>query len=127
MTPFLVESARDSDLDVIDETDPRAFANPISAETARALQDMMVEVVDDGSGQAAAIPGVEVAGKTGTAEFGTEGAAHAWFTGFAPADDPQIAMAVIVEGASGSWSGQSGGTVAAPIGRSVLEAGISNE
>jgi peptidoglycan glycosyltransferase len=127
MTPFLVESARDSDLDVIDETDPRAFANPISAETAQALQAMMVEVVDDGSGQAAAIPGVEVAGKTGTAEFGTEGAAHAWFTGFAPAEDPQIAMAVIVESASGSWSGQSGGTVAAPIGRSVLEAGISNE
>ncbi|HKJ12761.1 MAG TPA: penicillin-binding protein 2 [Ornithinimicrobium sp.] len=127
MNPFLVESARDSDLDVIDETDPRPFANPISSETARALRDMMVEVVDDGSGAAAAIPGVEVAGKTGTAEFGSEGAAHAWFTGFAPADDPQIAMAVIVESASGSWSGQSGGTVAAPIGRTVLEAGIGDE
>jgi peptidoglycan glycosyltransferase len=127
MSPFLVESARDSDLDIIDETDPRAFANPISSQTASALRDMMVEVVDDGSGFAAAIPGVEVAGKTGTAEFGTEGAAHAWFTGFAPADDPQIAMAVIVESASGSWSGQSGGTVAAPIGRTVLEAGVGNE
>ncbi|MGB7449375.1 MAG: penicillin-binding protein 2 [Ornithinimicrobium sp.] len=127
MTPFLVESARDSDLSVFDETDPRAFATPISTDTAHALRDMMVEVVDDGSGTAAAIPGVQVAGKTGTAEFGDEGAAHAWFTGFAPADDPQVAMAVVVESASDSWTGQSGGTVAAPIGRTVLEAGIRNE
>ncbi|MGB5934512.1 MAG: penicillin-binding transpeptidase domain-containing protein, partial [Ornithinimicrobium sp.] len=127
MNPFLVRNARDSDLDVIDETDPVEFANPISSQTAGELSDMMVQVVENGSGAAAAIPGVSVAGKTGTAEFGTEGAAHAWFTGFAPADDPQIAMAVVVEGASGSWSGESGGSIAAPIGRAVLEAGVGNE
>lgn len=125
MNPFLVESARDSDLDIIDETDPFEFATPISQDTASALSEMMVNVVSDGSGGAAAIPGVQVAGKTGTAEFGTEGAAHAWFTGFAPADDPQIAMAVVVESASGDWTGESGGRVAAPIGRAVLEAGIN--
>ena len=125
MNPFLVESARDSDLDIIDETDPFEFATPISQDTASALSEMMVNVVSDGSGSAAAIPGVQVAGKTGTAEFGTEGAAHAWFTGFAPADDPQIAMAVVVESASGDWTGESGGRVAAPIGRAVLEAGIN--
>ncbi len=124
MNPFLVESARDSDLDIIDETDPNEFATPISEGTASALSAMMVDVVSDGSGRAAAIPGVEVAGKTGTAEFGAEGGAHAWFTGFAPADDPQIAMAVVVESASGDWTGGSGGRVAAPIGRAVLEAGI---
>ncbi len=124
MNPFLVESARDEDLDVINETNPTEFANPISQETATALRDMMVEVVDNGSGSAAAIPGVEVAGKTGTAEFGDQGAAHAWFTGFAPADDPAIAMAVVVESASGDWTGESGGRVAAPIGRAVLQAGI---
>ena len=124
MNPFLVDSARDEDLDVIDETNPTEFATPISEETAAALRDMMVAVVDDGSGSAAAIPGVEVAGKTGTAEFGTQGAAHAWFTGFAPADDPAIAMAVVIEGASGDWTGESGGRVAAPIGRAVLQAGI---
>lgn len=125
MNPFLVESARDSDLDIMDETDSQRFATPISARTANTLRDMMVGVVDDGSGRAAAIPGVQVAGKTGTAEFGTQGAAHAWFTGFAPADDPQIAMAVVVEAASGDWTGESGGQVAAPIGRAVLEAGIN--
>ncbi|MGB3185886.1 MAG: penicillin-binding protein 2 [Ornithinimicrobium sp.] len=127
MNPFLVRNARDSDLDVIDETDPVEFANPISSQTAGELSDMMVQVVESGSGTAAAIPGVSVAGKTGTAEFGTQGAAHAWFTGFAPADDPQIAMAVIVEGASGDWSGESGGSIAAPIGQAVLQAGVGNE
>ncbi|CAN5407860.1 penicillin-binding transpeptidase domain-containing protein [soil metagenome] len=127
MNPFLVRSARDSDLDVINETDPVEFASPISSQTASQLTDMMVQVVDDGSGTAAAIPGVSVAGKTGTAEFGTQGAAHAWFTGFAPADDPQIAMAVIVESASGDWTGDSGGSAAAPIGRAVLQAGVGNE
>ncbi|MGB3828681.1 MAG: penicillin-binding transpeptidase domain-containing protein [Ornithinimicrobium sp.] len=127
MNPFLVDSARDSDLDVINETDPKEFATPISSQTADTLRDMMTEVVDNGSGRAAAISGVKVAGKTGTAEFGTDGAAHAWFTGFAPADDPQIAMAVVVEAASGDWTGESGGRVAAPIGRAVLQAGITNE
>ncbi len=124
MNPFLVDSARDEDLDIINETSPSAFATPISPETAASLRDMMVSVVNDGSGSAAAIPGVEVAGKTGTAEFGTQGAAHAWFTGFAPANDPQIAMAVVVEGAIGDWTGESGGRVAAPIGRAVLQAGL---
>ncbi|MGB5953578.1 MAG: penicillin-binding transpeptidase domain-containing protein, partial [Ornithinimicrobium sp.] len=127
MNPFLVANARDSDLDVINETDPVEFANPISGQTADELTDMMVEVVDNGSGVAAAIPGIDVAGKTGTAEFGTQGAAHAWFTGFAPADDPQIAIAVIVESASGDWTGQSGGSIAAPMGRTVLQAGVSDE
>jgi penicillin-binding protein A len=124
MEPYLVQTVRDGDLDVIDETDPSRLSRAVSATTAQELTDMMVDVVANGSGQAAAIPGVPVAGKTGTAEFGTSGAAHAWFTGFAPADDPQIAVAVVVESASEDWTGESGGRVAAPVGRDVLQSGV---
>jgi peptidoglycan glycosyltransferase len=70
------------------------------------------------------VPGIAVAGKTGTAEFGTEGAAHGWFTGFAPADDPQIAVAVVVESATDNWSGETGSVVAAPVARAMFEAGV---
>ncbi len=75
---------------------------------------MMVEVVARGTGRPAALKGVQVAGKTGTAEGG--GGPHAWFIGFAPADDPVIAIAVVVEG------GGSGGRVAAPIAAAVIAA-----
>ncbi|MGI8946916.1 MAG: peptidoglycan D,D-transpeptidase FtsI family protein [Ornithinimicrobium sp.] len=124
MRPYLVQSVRDEDLEVNDETDPSTLSRAVSQSTAQELSDMMVSVVQEGSGQAAALSGVEVAGKTGTAEFGDNGAAHAWFTGFAPADDPQIAMAVVVESAGDSFTGESGGRVAAPIGRDVLAAGV---
>lgn len=124
MTPYMVESVRDSDLDVINETRPNQLSTAVSDDTAAELTDMMVSVVEDGSGTAAALPGVSVAGKTGTAEFGSNGAAHAWFTGFAPADDPQIAVAVIIESATDSWAGGSGGTLAAPVAQAVLQAGV---
>ena len=123
MTPYLVQTVRDSDLEVIDEADPRELSRAVSASTAEALREMMVSVVESGSGTAAAVPGISVAGKTGTAEFGTEGAAHGWFTGFAPADDPRIAVAVVVESATDDWSGETGGAVAAPIARAMFEAG----
>lgn len=124
MQPYLVESVRGSDLDVMSETRPNQLSSAVSDTTAQELTDMMVSVVDEGSGTAAALPGVSVAGKTGTAEFGSNGAAHAWFTGFAPADDPQIAVAVIIESATDSWAGGSGGTLAAPAAQAVLQAGV---
>lgn len=124
MTPYLVEEVRDSDLEVIETSEPRARSRAISSATATELTEMMRAVVERGSGQAAAIQGIPVAGKTGTAEFGDAGAAHAWFTGFAPADDPQIAVAVIVESATDNWTGETGGQVAAPIARAMLEAGV---
>ncbi|GAA5159754.1 peptidoglycan D,D-transpeptidase FtsI family protein [Ornithinimicrobium tianjinense] len=123
MTPYVVQTVRDSDLEVIDETDPRELSRAVSPATAEALRDMMVSVVESGSGTAAALPGMSVAGKTGTAEYGTQGAAHGWFTGFAPADDPRIAVAVVVESATDDWSGETGGVVAAPIARAMFEAG----
>jgi peptidoglycan glycosyltransferase len=78
----------------------------------------MVAVVTEGTGKRAALEGVQVAGKTGTAEL-DQGEPHAWFIGFAPAEDPQVAVAVIVE------HGGTGGTVAAPLAAQVLEAALS--
>ncbi|MDO5741231.1 MAG: penicillin-binding transpeptidase domain-containing protein [Ornithinimicrobium sp.] len=124
MSPYLVDTVRNRDLEVIEKTNQRALSRAVSSRHAATLRDMMVSVVERGSGTAAQIPGMAVAGKTGTAEFGTEGAAHAWFTAFAPADDPQIAVAVIVESATDNWAGATGGTVAAPIARAMLEAGV---
>ena len=124
MTPYVVDTVRDGDLDVLEQTDPRTLGRAVAGTTAEALTEMMKLVVERGSGQAARVPGLEVAGKTGTAEFGTSGAAHAWFTGFAPADDPQIAIAVVVESATDNWTGETGGIVAAPVARAMLEAGV---
>ena len=99
-------------------------------QVASDLKKMMLAVVESGTGTAAAIPGVSVAGKTGTAELGTtsgepigdappEQDVDAWFTSFAPADKPELAVAVLVVQASGD-----GGVVAAPIARAILEAGL---
>ena len=125
MTPYLIDTVRDKDLDPIDTTQASEFNTAISPATAQELTDMMVAVVESGSGSAAALPNAQVAGKTGTAEFGNGGAAHAWFTGFAPANDPSIAVAVVVESATDDWTGETGGVVAAPIARAVLEAGVN--
>ncbi|OLT17841.1 cell division protein FtsI [Serinicoccus sp. CUA-874] len=124
MTPYLVEEVRGSDLEVIERNEPRTRSRAVSQESAEQLTEMMTQVVERGSGQSAALPDIQVAGKTGTAEFGESGAAHAWFTGFAPADDPQIAVAVVVESATDNWVGETGGLVAAPVARAMLEAGV---
>ncbi len=125
MTPYLIDTVRDSDLDVIEETAPRELSRAVSTQTAEELSAMMVAVVNEGSGTAAALPDIQVAGKTGTAEFGSSGAAHAWFTGFAPSQDPTIAVAVIVESATDDWTGETGGRVAAPIAQAVIAAGAN--
>jgi len=83
--------------------------------TARVLSSMMSDVVREGTGTAAALAGIDVAGKTGTAEVGNSN--QAWFIAFAPVDDPRIAVAVTVERTTGQ-----GGTVAAPIAKRVMEA-----
>jgi peptidoglycan glycosyltransferase len=85
---------------------------------------MMVTVVQSGTGTAAQIPGVSVAGKTGTAQHQKGQAPHAWFTAFAPADNPTIAVAVVVERGGNAGSEALGGKVAAPIARQVMEAVI---
>ena len=122
MTPYLVQAVRSQDLTVVDEADPSELGRPVSAATANQLRDMMVGVVADGSGRAARISGVTVAGKTGTAQTTDDAAPHAWFTAFAPAEAPQVAVAVVVENGGSMGSEATGGAVAAPVARAVIEA-----
>ena len=82
---------------------------------------MMVAVVDEGTGTPAAIPGVQVAGKTGTAQDGNR-LPHVWFMSFAPANDPKVAVAVIVENGGRLGDEATGGSVAGPIAKAVMEA-----
>ena len=82
----------------------------------------MVRVVQSGTGRSAQISGVEVAGKTGTAQTSDDAAPHAWFTAFAPAEAPRVAVAVIVENGGSLGNEATGGAVAAPIARAVIEA-----
>lgn len=83
---------------------------------------MMIDVVEQGHDNPGAIPGVSVAGKTGSAEIDANTPPHAWYTGFAPADDPQVAVAVIVENGGDVGWGVGGAQLAAPIAAAVMEA-----
>lgn len=122
MQPYLVQSVIGSDLSVIESTEPSELSEAVTPEVASQLTDMLVATVNEGTGQRAQIPGIEVAGKTGTAEHGEGRRAHAWFVSFAPANDPKIAVAVIVEDGGVANSETSGGSLAAPIARQVMEA-----
>lgn len=125
MEPNLVRAVRSQDLETISQPQPTELSEAVSPEAADALAEMMTEVVESGTGRAAQIDGVEVAGKTGTAQHARERAPHAWFTGFAPVDDPQVAVAVVVEEGGTAGSQASGGRTAAPIARAVMEAVVS--
>jgi penicillin-binding protein A len=115
MRPRLVQEVRDPDGRTVDRVKPSEEAQVMKEETARELASMMSQVVREGTGTAAALAGIDVAGKTGTAEVG--GTNQAWFIGFAPVDRPRVAVAATVERTSGQ-----GGTVAAPIAKQVMEA-----
>ncbi|MEO7803780.1 MAG: penicillin-binding transpeptidase domain-containing protein [Actinomycetota bacterium] len=120
--PQLVREVQDARGAVVKQTKPRVWRDAFSKETADALKQMMIAVVDSGTGRSASISGVKVAGKTGTAQAGTEGSGtFAWFVAFAPADAPRIAIAIVVEGA-GDPKNETGGRLAAPMAKKVLEA-----
>lgn len=122
MKPQIWSRVVDPDGHVVRRMDPSQYSQPISAETAAELATAMEGVVSAGTGTNAAIPGVPVAGKTGTAETpsetcgGSSEANQAWFIGFAPAEDPEIAIAATIE-----CTAQFGNDVAAPIFRDVAE------
>ncbi|GAA4282599.1 penicillin-binding transpeptidase domain-containing protein [Brevibacterium daeguense] len=125
MHPQLIDQVRNArTLDLIEEPSPREFSRPVSGETAQELTDMMVSVVTDGTGSAGQIPGIDVAAKTGTAQHAEGAAPHAWYTSFAPADDPQVAVAVVVESGGRAGSEAYGGSTAGPIAKAVMEAVI---
>ncbi len=122
MKPHLVRKVTSSDLEVLDETPTQQLSQAISQDTASALTRMMQGVVEDGTGTAAQISGVDVAGKTGTAQHAVGKAPHAWFTGFAPAVDAKVAVAVVVEDGGNAGNEAAGGRVAAPIAKAVMRA-----
>jgi peptidoglycan glycosyltransferase len=112
--PFLVSRVFDADGNTVDSTQPGSLGQAMSSATASILAQMMERVVTEGTGRAAAVPGVRVAGKTGTAQ-GSGQFPHPWFIGFAPIDDPSIALAVFLEGSPELGETATGGSVAAPI------------
>jgi peptidoglycan glycosyltransferase len=124
MEPYLIDNVRDSDLELVSQTKPSRYKSPFSASTADALTEMMLAVVNDGSGTGAQIPGVEVAGKTGTAEDDPR-SPTLWFTSFAPANDPQVAVAVVLENEGQSTNESTGGALASPIAAQIMQAAIT--
>ncbi len=128
MKPQIWSRVVDPDGRVVKRLDPSEYSRPISAQTAEELATAMEGVVSEGTGANAAIPGVDVAGKTGTAETpsetcgGSSEANQAWFIGFAPAQDPKVAIAATVE-----CTPQFGNDVAAPIFRDVAETILAGE
>jgi peptidoglycan glycosyltransferase len=119
MRPQLVERIVAPDGDVVERFDAQKWKEAIKPSTAAELTAMMVRVVESGTGTAAQIPGVPVAGKTGTAETGVLGRNNTWFVCFAPANDPQVAVAVALSDQAGT-----GGVTAAPIAREIIEAAL---
>jgi peptidoglycan glycosyltransferase len=125
MRPYLVDEVRAPDLSVLDKTTPQAFrTNAVSSSVAHDLTQMMIEVVDRGTGTTAQIPGIKVAGKTGTAQSSPSRPPYAWFVSFAPADNPKVAVAVLVQDAGVARNAISGSGLAAPIAKRVMEAVI---
>ncbi|WP_322920679.1 peptidoglycan D,D-transpeptidase FtsI family protein [Nocardioides renjunii] len=125
MRPYVVDEVRAPNLSVLDRTDPETISKAISSTTADELTRMMVETVSSGTATPAQIPGVEVAGKTGTAQSTPDRPPYAWFVSFAPADEPQVAVAVLVQSSDTSRSEIAGGRLGGPIAKAVMEAVIS--
>lgn len=115
MKPYLVQDTKSPSASVLNHATPQVFRQAVTPSIASELTTMMEGVVQPGgTGTAAAIPGIPVAAKTGTAENVPGQPTHAWFISFAPANDPKVAVAVLVE------HGGVGGTAAAPIAKSVM-------
>ena len=125
MPPYLVYAVQSADLDIVESTEPEEYSEAVSAETAAELTKLMVATVDEGTASPAAIRGIPVAGKTGTAQSGVdEVPPYAWFVSFAPADDPQVAVAVMIEQADIPRGEIAGGAIGGPIAKAVMEAVI---
>jgi peptidoglycan glycosyltransferase len=122
MDPYLVSMVQAPDLKPLQTTKPKVLSTPLTREHAAELQEMMAVVVDNGTGTNAQISGVEVGGKTGTAQSDPRRKPFAWFTSFAPLDDPKVAVAVVVEDADIPRDDIAGGRLAAPIAKAVMEA-----
>lgn len=103
---------------VVEKLEAPSSKRVLPSDVARTMRDFMVAVIDNGQASGVAMPGVKIGGKTGTAELSDDGTSHAWFIAFAPADNPVIAVAVVVE------RGGRGGEVASPIAGQVIKAAL---
>lgn len=119
--PRLVHEVIDPAGSIVESYDYEPLGRALPSDIAQSVTEMMVAVVESGTGTAAQVPGVEVAGKTGTAQTVEGQDPHAWFIAFAPARDPQLAIAVIVENGGSVGSEATGGALAAPIARALFE------
>ena len=119
MKPYVVQEVADAHGDVVQSAQPAVWHQVMSAQTAATMNTMMQDVVNAGTGTGAALQGIQVAGKTGTAEKGN-GTNQAWFIAFAPADAPRVAVAVTIENTSAT-----GGEVAAPLAAAVMRAALA--
>ena len=122
MNPRMVDRVVAPDLSVQQTFEDSEFGRALDEDLAAQMVAMMIANVSDGAASGARIDGVDVAGKTGTAENGTSQPFTLWFTGFAPADNPEVAVAVVVEDGGGQGQTGSGNTIAAPIAKKVMEA-----
>lgn len=120
VSPFAVRRIFDADGVTLEELEISELGRAMTSETSQTLTQMMERVVTEGTGRQAAVPGVRVAGKTGTAT-GQGDFSNPWFIGFAPVDDPTIALAVLIEGSPASGESASGGSLAAPIAAELFE------
>ncbi|MEU6525974.1 penicillin-binding protein 2 [Streptomyces sp. NPDC046924] len=131
MKPYMVDELQAPSLDTIEKTDPEKLSEPMSAENAQILQSMMETVVSEGTGSKAQIEGVTVGGKTGTAQHGVDNSEnpYAWFISYAKGEDGSspVAVAVIIEDDDAVRGDISGGGLAAPIAKSVMEAVVKGK
>jgi peptidoglycan glycosyltransferase len=117
MKPYAVDTVSDYNGTIIKQADPKVWKTPIDSQTAEELTEMMILTVEEGTGSQARTAEVQIAAKTGTAEVDGRGP-NAWFVGFAPADDPEYAIAVLVE------DSDAGGGISGPVARDVLLAAL---
>ena len=121
-TPHVLAEVADADGRVISRNDPGPWRQTMREENARTLSEALIEAATRGSGSTAAVDGLVVGVKTGTAQLGVDPPrSHAWIVGFAglPGEEPELAVAVLVEGGEGSGD-QTGGRVAGPIARELF-------
>jgi cell division protein FtsI/penicillin-binding protein 2 len=131
MKPYMVDKLQSPNLDTLEQTQPEELSQPLSSQNAQILQSMMETVVEKGTGTNAKIPGVTVGGKTGTAQHGVNNSAkpYAWFVSYAKTSDGSspVAVAVVVEDDAADRGDISGGGLAAPIAKKVMEAVINSK
>ncbi|MET0459325.1 MAG: penicillin-binding transpeptidase domain-containing protein, partial [Ilumatobacteraceae bacterium] len=130
MVPYVVDQTLDHDGQVLSQTEPEVWKTPISPATADILENLMISVAETGTASCciALEGGIPVAAKTGTAQLNGPGEperSHAWIIAYAPADNPQYAVAVMLKGTTEEISAGTGGRLAGPIAKTVLDAALA--